>query len=189
MLLFACLQLCIESAILPLGCDLLYAKVPKTVLLYGPRGSGKTMLSRAIANEAGALFFDLSPANILGKFNETSSATKFMVESVFQVCILFDAFHLIDSYLSLSIFLLVTEFAPIVANINHSDCCTVQQLCRDLRRRGRAIVFRRWKGRQGVCSSIHSLRLLCYHIVWLGCILRLIAEEGQEGKEGQERCH
>ena len=48
-------------------------------------GAGKTMLSRCIASETGALFFDLSPSNIAGKFTEGSAASRFLVESVFQV--------------------------------------------------------------------------------------------------------
>lgn len=35
---------------------------PTALLLYGPAGSGKTFLTHAIATEAGANLFDLSPA-------------------------------------------------------------------------------------------------------------------------------
>lgn len=38
------------------------------LLLYGPPGSGKTLFVRAIATELGALFIDLSPANLINKF-------------------------------------------------------------------------------------------------------------------------
>ena len=41
----------------------------RTVLLYGHPMTGKTMLSRAIAYEAGANFFDLSPKNTDGKYS------------------------------------------------------------------------------------------------------------------------
>jgi len=49
----------------------------KSLLLYGPRQSGKTMLARAIANSVGARFFDLSPANLLGEPNRFDSAKEF----------------------------------------------------------------------------------------------------------------
>jgi len=67
-----------EYAILPLGepdvKDHL-AKMPdkdkadvRSILLYGPKNSGKTMLVQAICNHTGALLCNLSPSNIEGKF-------------------------------------------------------------------------------------------------------------------------
>ncbi len=38
------------------------------MLITGPRGCGKKMLAHIIANETGATLFDLSPANIVGKY-------------------------------------------------------------------------------------------------------------------------
>lgn len=38
------------------------------VLLYGCPGTGKTLLSQAIAHHAGAMWFDLSPRNLDGKY-------------------------------------------------------------------------------------------------------------------------
>jgi len=59
-----------EYAVLPLGSQLLHEKLPhvKTLLLYGPPSSGKTLLTRAVASLAGANFFNLSPRNTDGKY-------------------------------------------------------------------------------------------------------------------------
>lgn len=42
-------------------------KPPKGVLLYGPPGSGKTLIAKAIANETGAFFFLLNGPEIMSK--------------------------------------------------------------------------------------------------------------------------
>mmetsp|Transcript_15598 Transcript_15598/g.39564 ORF Transcript_15598/g.39564 Transcript_15598/m.39564 type:complete len:864 (+) Transcript_15598:97-2688(+) len=65
-------SLIVEHAILPLADADIRMDAPKmadgkslvarSLLMYGPKGSGKSMLARAIATEAGATFFDLSPS-------------------------------------------------------------------------------------------------------------------------------
>merc|ERR1712057_91135 len=52
------------------------------VLLYGPAGCGKTLLTQAIANETAANFFNLSPMNIARKYPNKAQA---LVENVFEV--------------------------------------------------------------------------------------------------------
>lgn len=47
----------------------------KSILLSGPNGSGKDMLVHAICNEAGAVLFDLTPSNIVGKYPGKSGLT------------------------------------------------------------------------------------------------------------------
>lgn len=56
-----------EYGILPLGSQVIHdlAPHPSGLFLYGASGSGKTLLSYAIANESGARFFNLSAGNFM----------------------------------------------------------------------------------------------------------------------------
>lgn len=42
-------------------------KPPRGILLYGPPGSGKTLIARAVANETGAFFFLINGPEIMSK--------------------------------------------------------------------------------------------------------------------------
>jgi transitional endoplasmic reticulum ATPase len=61
-----------EMVELPLRHPELFTKLgidpPKGVLLYGPPGSGKTLLAKAVANESGASFFSIAGPEIMNKF-------------------------------------------------------------------------------------------------------------------------
>lgn len=59
-----------EYAVLPLGSENVRQATRhiKSLLLYGPKGAGKTAMVEAIANETGALLLNLSPKNLAGKF-------------------------------------------------------------------------------------------------------------------------
>ncbi|KAG6617517.1 iq and aaa domain-containing [Phytophthora cinnamomi] len=67
-----------EYGVLPLGSPFVRARTPivRSLMLYGPRGSGKTMLVSALANETGALVLNLSPSNLVGKFAGKTGPTK-----------------------------------------------------------------------------------------------------------------
>jgi len=49
-------------------------KPPRGVLLFGPPGSGKTLIARAVANETGAFFFLINGPEIMSKMAGESEA-------------------------------------------------------------------------------------------------------------------
>jgi len=62
-------QLVTEYIIFPLGSELIRKRHPshvRSVLFYGPEGTGKSLMVRAIASETKSLVFDLSPVATLG---------------------------------------------------------------------------------------------------------------------------
>lgn len=63
-------QLITEYCILPLGNETVREHTPlvRSVLIVGPHGSGKRMIVNAICTEVGATLFDITPANIAGKY-------------------------------------------------------------------------------------------------------------------------
>ncbi|KAG7205430.1 hypothetical protein KM043_007423 [Ampulex compressa] len=63
-------QLIAEYCILPLSNSSLREFTPlvRSVLIAGPPGSGKKMLINAICTELGATLFDITPANLVGKY-------------------------------------------------------------------------------------------------------------------------
>lgn len=51
-------------------------------LFYGPAGTGKTLIVRACATETNSLLFDISPANIDGKYCDVKKAEEKLIASV-----------------------------------------------------------------------------------------------------------
>ena len=69
------------------GSQAVHEKAPfvKSVLIAGPRGVGKKMLVHCICTETGANMFDLTAANIAGKY-PGKAGLQMMMHMVFKVC-------------------------------------------------------------------------------------------------------
>lgn len=75
-----------EFAILPLGSPGVHETAPlvKSLLISGPKGTGKTMLVHAICTELGANLFDLSAKNLEGKY-PGKDGLKMLLHMIFKV--------------------------------------------------------------------------------------------------------
>lgn len=74
------------------ACESPLLTIPKGVLLYGPPGCGKTMIAKALANEAGARFISLQASSLMDKYyGETQKLTDalFSLALKIQPCIVF----------------------------------------------------------------------------------------------------
>ena len=58
-------------------------RVSRSLLLFGPKGSGKTMLARAIATQCGAQFFNLSPEITNGLYTNQKDGAAYLVYKTF----------------------------------------------------------------------------------------------------------
>jgi hypothetical protein len=69
-------QLVTEFVIFPLGSELIRKRHPnhvRSILFYGPNGTGKTMMVRAIATETKAICFDISPVQTQNIYHAKNS--------------------------------------------------------------------------------------------------------------------
>ena len=73
--------------IIMIGSPAVHVKGPliRSVLLAGPRGTGKKMLVHAICMETGANLFDLTATNIAGKY-PGKDGLRLLMHMVFKVC-------------------------------------------------------------------------------------------------------
>ena len=78
-------QLVTEYIIFPLGSALVRRRFPEHVrsfLFYGPAGTGKSLVVRAIASETRSVIFDISPLSIEGVFASDRKDSEKMVAMV-----------------------------------------------------------------------------------------------------------
>ena len=82
-------QVVTEYCVLPLGSEEIHKaidpeKTIKSIMFYGPSGTGKTLAVEAAANEVGALLIHLSPEKLRGQFPGKNGPTK-LVHMAFTI--------------------------------------------------------------------------------------------------------
>jgi len=80
-------QLVTEYVVFPLGSELIRKRHPghvRSVMFYGPEGTGKTLMVRAVANETKSVVFDLSPVATMGLYSSTRAEGDAMVAKVMK---------------------------------------------------------------------------------------------------------
>ena len=78
-----------DYCILPLGSDSIKSSIQdhenvRSILFYGPEGSGKSLMVQSISSEIGALLINLSSSTIGSSFGGKEGATK-LIRMVFSV--------------------------------------------------------------------------------------------------------
>ena len=63
------------------------APLIRSMMLAGPRGTGKRMLVNAICTETGANFFDLTATNLAGKY-PGKDGLKMLMHMIFKVSLI-----------------------------------------------------------------------------------------------------
>ena len=84
-------QMITEYAIFPLGSSLVRSRIPKvpqSMLFFGPPGSGKTMMARAVAYETASLLLDISPHAIENKYTDRKGEER-LIATVMNVALAF----------------------------------------------------------------------------------------------------
>lgn len=79
-------NLCSEVVGIPLGAGFFDSNVNRTYLFYGPQGTGKTLMVKALATECRAMLLDISPYVVADVFTEKKKILELMYK-VFKVAI------------------------------------------------------------------------------------------------------
>jgi len=82
-----CRQFCSQFGVIPLGSTYVREQIPliPAILLYGPKGVGKSMMSMAIAKSVGARWLDLSPDVVITRLGLKGLELKRIVCMAFHV--------------------------------------------------------------------------------------------------------